>query len=280
MDPELLLVLSAAALAVVVVVLGLLGLGRETSEQADDAEVDLDEVLTGQDEVSDELAEVRLELDSAEEMDAELEPVVGDSAVVRVLRAHVRVLETVLEQVHDGDVVPHQAPSDPTESIATALAAHHRQVLLTIHAMGQRVVVGETPQGTVARVAAAVARLGSAGTFAPTLLPAPMSLAAVSIESVTALVDSAPLRAVVPTIEWAPVRDLDTDTLRVVEALPQIDPEIDSEPELMPAMDLQPEPEPEPEPEVVDEPELVLPVPPLVPITPTRTRRRFRHSAA
>lgn len=90
-----------------------------------------------------------------------------ESLALRTLRAQVRTLEQALEE-QQRDLYPWR-----TRPAQDAEADFRRDVLTTIRALSLQTPAGESPEHTLARVTAAVERLGGTSAFArPALTPA------------------------------------------------------------------------------------------------------------
>lgn len=111
--------------------------------------------------------EADLEADLVAETQAVLEPVDGsrEDRTVRTLRAQVHALEQALDQVQGVLAVRQQE--------AASSEAHRRAVLLTVQAVADRTAHAAGAGPALARVAAAVERLGAPDVFARPVLPPP-----------------------------------------------------------------------------------------------------------
>lgn len=190
------------------------------------------------------------------------------SVLVRSLRAQVRTLEQALEQLPTDRIPALEPPQVPAEE--EPAAAYRHQVALTLRALAGRTDHVESPQRTLARVAAAIERLDGPDHLVRPAIPAPVyrvHAPAELVESTSSVRTLAPpqptmaFQAPVPYAVEQAVEDAFAGSFDDDEDVSGV-----GNPEAVlfaPA-----------------EPELVLPVPPPAPAEPKRNRRWLRRHAA
>ena len=190
------------------------------------------------------------------------------SVLVRSLRAQVRTLEQALEQLPTDRIPALEPPQVPAEE--EPAAAYRHQVALTLRALAGRTDHVESPQRTLARVAAAIERLDGSDQLVRPAIPAPVYRVHAPAELVESTSSVRTLAAPQPTMAFqAPVPYAVEQAVEDAFA-----GSFDDEEEVAGFAN----------PEAVlfaaDEPELVLPVPPPAAAEPKRNRRWLRRHAA
>lgn len=216
----------------------------------------------------DALSEQEQPVETDEPVDEDVDLDDEHSVLVRSLRAQVRTLEQALEQLPTDRIPALEPPQVPAEE--EPAAAYRHQVALTLRALAGRTDHVESPQRTLARVAAAIERLDGPDHLVRPAIPAPVyrvHAPAELVESTSSVRTLSPpqptmaFQAPVPYAVEQAVEDAFAGAFEDEEEVAGIG-----------------------NPEAVlfapDEPELVLPVPPPAAAEPKRNRRWLRRHAA